>query len=150
MTGDGVLAATVGIGHGIPEVVPDVVRAGAMTVVDGGRCGCVAGEAFADGGFEVAELCPGEGAIALVAVGGAETKVVTGVTVVTLEVGTEADVFAFDSVAPPSSPRRRFVPRVVLSLRPNEVAFKRIWCLFRDDQQMNAWNQTDRRPTGSR
>ena len=82
ITGDGVFAAIVGIGHGMPEL--DADRGPAAPIDDeGGRCGCVAGDAFADGGFDVAvaELCPGEGPA--VAVWGGATYVVAGATVVT-------------------------------------------------------------------
>ena len=64
MTGEGVFAAIVGMGHGIcapgggrPALGFDI-EDGAD---EGGRCGCVAGDAFAEGGFDaVAELWPGE------------------------------------------------------------------------------------------
>lgn len=66
MTGEGVLAARVGIGQGIAGFVVGVVRdveiaEGATDV--GGRSGCVAGDALADGGFEVVELCAGDAAV---------------------------------------------------------------------------------------
>ena len=63
MTGEGVFAAMVGMGHGMDA--PDADRGGAFiadVAEDGGRCGCVAGDAFAEGGLDVAvaELWPGE------------------------------------------------------------------------------------------
>lgn len=65
MTGDGVFAASVGIGHGIAGLVVGVVRglvmAEGFTDV-GGRSGWVAGDAFADGGLEFGEECAGDGA----------------------------------------------------------------------------------------
>lgn len=60
-TGDGVFAATVGMGQGKPDGVTGdglvVVRAGAMVagvvVDDGGRCGGNAGDAWVDTGVVV-------------------------------------------------------------------------------------------------
>lgn len=134
ITGDGVFAAMVGIGHASPAVAVDRAVVGAGIVADdGGRCGCVAGDAFADGGFEFAvpELWPGETPAASCA---GATYVVDGATAVTggaagVVGGADGGAGALrcdSSFAAASSPRRRFVPRVVLSFRPKAVAFKRI------------------------
>lgn len=122
----------VGMGHARPApVVERAVVGPGMAVVedDGGRCGCVAGEAFAEGGFDaVAELCPGE------------TPVEGGAAYVDDGLSEETDCEALVGAAGAvrcgccssvlaSSARRRFVPRVVLSLSPKDVAFNKIWCL---------------------
>lgn len=68
ITGDGVLTATVGIGHGSDEVdgvVAVVLRAGVITLVpgvaeEGGRCGCMAGDALMEVGVEVIGLRVGD------------------------------------------------------------------------------------------
>jgi hypothetical protein len=120
--GDGVLAATVGMGHG-SEDVEDVLRGG------GGRCVCVrAGEG--PGVVEdVGEVVVGKGTGAVdadvdggTAVLGAE--VVVAVLLDAVMVGVDGL-----ATASPSSPRRRLVPLDVLSFRPSEVALIRIWCL---------------------
>lgn len=118
ITGD-VFAATVGIGHGMLDGGPVVVgRLGVGVGVDvvdwsggGGGTGLrMAGDGRADDVDVVVWLCAGDGtapaALVREPIGGAGA-------------GVASDV--------PDSPSRfRLTPRVVLSLRPRAVAFRRI------------------------
>jgi len=117
ITGD-VFAATVGIGHGMLDGGPVVVgRLGVgVGVVDwsgnGGGTGLrMAGDGRVDDVDVVVWLCAGDGtapaALVREPIGGAGA-------------GVASDV-------PETSPSRfRLTPRVVLSLRPRAVAFRRI------------------------
>jgi hypothetical protein len=118
--GDGVLAATVGMGQG-SEDVEDVLRGG------GGRCVCVSAgegpgvvedEGEAMGGNGTGADADVDGGTVM----GAEVVVVVLDAVIVLGVGGLV-------TTSPSSPRRRLVPLDVLSFRPSEVALIRIWCL---------------------
>lgn len=110
ITGD-VFAATVGIGHGMLDGGPVV----GVDVVDwsggGGGTGLrMAGDGRADDVDVVVWLCAGDGtapaALVREPIGGAGAEVASDV---------------------PDSPSRfRLTPRVVLSLRPRAVAFRRI------------------------
>ena len=75
MTGDGVLIATVGIGHGMVDVAgagaPLVVRPAGTTLLlaveEGGRWGCMAGDALIEVGVVVTGLRAGETTLEAVA-----------------------------------------------------------------------------------
>lgn len=120
ITGD-VFAATVGIGHGMVDggaVVVGRLGVGVVDVVgwsgDGGTGLRMAGDGRADDVDVVVWLCAGDGtaptALVREPIGGAGAGVA--------------------SDAPEISPSRfRLMPRVVLSLRPRDVALRRIWCL---------------------
>jgi len=107
--GDGVFAATVGMGHGRLDV--DAVFSGGT-----GRCVCAsAGEAPG-----VADEVVGEAATIPVVV-----VVVAAVVAEAVGVGGTGGLAA-TSIAPPSFSRRRLMPREVLSFRPSDVALIRI------------------------
>ena len=104
--GDGVFAATVGMGHGRLDV-DDVFRG------SGGRCVCAsAGEG--PGVVEVGEAVVGTGA-------DVDADGAADVTAVLVAAGVGGL-----ATASPSFSRRRLVPRDVLSLRPSDVALIRI------------------------
>lgn len=109
MTGDGVLTATVGIGHGSEEVEVTVVDLG------GGRCWCWrAGDAA---GVEALWLCAGDAEGAADGLGCVEWVecAIVGVG------GTEGLAASCPSVS-----RRRLIPLDVLSFRPSDVALIKI------------------------
>jgi len=125
MTGAG--AATVGIGQGMlggaaeGRLAAGVTGACACAWEEGGRVWWIAGDWCAD---DDGVVCDCVGDADWVAAAATETDAAGGL-------GADGRGLLDAVVAPAgvSGSRRRLVPRVVLSLRPMEVAFRRIWCL---------------------